>query len=86
MGVPLRLPSLHLLANLLMTHSRRLGLRCWVDLVPDLLAVQRIAFFGGNVHLLYVAEMAQNSKLLLFLLTLEGPKNLRLPDEYCNEL
>jgi hypothetical protein len=30
----------------------------WVSLVPDLLAVQRIAFFGENVHILYVAEMA----------------------------
>jgi hypothetical protein len=33
-----------------------------VNLVPNLLAVQRIAFFGGNVHILYVAEMAQNSR------------------------
>jgi hypothetical protein len=31
----------------------------FVILVPDLLAVQRIAFFGENVHILYMAEMAQ---------------------------
>jgi hypothetical protein len=29
-----------------------------VILVPDLLAVQRIAFFGENVYILYVAEIA----------------------------
>jgi hypothetical protein len=28
-------------------------------------AIHRIAFFGGNVHILYVAEMAQNSRVLL---------------------
>jgi hypothetical protein len=31
-----------------------------VSLVPNLLAVQRIAFFGENVHILYVAEIAQD--------------------------
>jgi hypothetical protein len=36
-----------------------------VILVPDLLAVQRIAFFGGNVHILYMTEMTQNFRLLL---------------------
>jgi hypothetical protein len=30
-----------------------------------LIAVQRIALFGENVHILYVAEMAQDSGLLL---------------------
>jgi hypothetical protein len=34
--------------------------------------------------MLYVAEMAQNSRFLL-LLTIERPKNFRLADEYCNE-
>jgi hypothetical protein len=36
-----------------------------VLLVPDLLAVQSIALFGENVYILYVAEMAQNSRFLL---------------------
>jgi hypothetical protein len=31
-----------------------------VNLVPNLLVVQRIAFFGGNVYILYMAEMAQD--------------------------
>ena len=56
-----------------------------VVLVPNLLVVQRIALFRGNVHILYVAEMARNSGLLLYLLTFERPKNFRLADEYCNE-
>ena len=34
---------------------------------------------------MYVAEMACNIGFLLYLLTSEKPKNLRLPDEYCNE-
>jgi hypothetical protein len=33
--------------------------------VPNLLAVQRIALFGENVHILYVAEMTRHSMLLL---------------------
>jgi hypothetical protein len=53
--------------------------------VPNLRAVQRIAFLGGNVHILYVAEMAQNFRFLLYLLSLEKPKNLRLADVLCNE-
>jgi hypothetical protein len=36
-----------------------------VNLVPILLAVQRIAFFGENVYILYMAEMAQDCMLLL---------------------
>jgi len=36
-----------------------------VNLVPNLFAVQRIAFFGGNVHILYVSEIVQDSMLLL---------------------
>jgi hypothetical protein len=40
-----------------------------VNLVPDLLAVQRIAFFGENVHILYVAELAQNCMFLLLICT-----------------
>ena len=36
-----------------------------VNLVPDLFVVQRIAFFDGNVHILYVAEIALDSGLLL---------------------
>ena len=34
---------------------------------PDLWKVHRIAFFGRNVYILYVAEMAQNFRFLLFL-------------------
>ncbi len=45
-----------------------------VNLVPNLLAVQRIAFFGGNVHILYVAEMAQNSRVLLLMWRSEHPE------------
>jgi hypothetical protein len=36
-----------------------------VDLVPDLLAVQRIALFGENVHILYVVKIVQNCMFLL---------------------
>ena len=43
-------------------------------------SVQRIAFFGGNVHILYVPEKVQNCMLLLYLLTFQKPKNLRLPE------
>jgi hypothetical protein len=35
-----------------------------VNLVPDLLAVQRIAHYGENVYILYVAEMDQYSRFL----------------------
>jgi hypothetical protein len=56
-----------------------------VILVPDLYVVQGIAFFGENVYILYVPEMARNSGLLLYLLTFQKPKNLRLPDVTCNE-
>jgi len=35
--------------------------------------------------MLYVAEMARNSGLLLCLLTFERPKNKRLDLQYCNE-
>jgi hypothetical protein len=37
----------------------------WVNFSPDLLRGQRIAVFGENVHMLYVAEMTRNSGLLL---------------------
>jgi hypothetical protein len=63
MGIPLRLSSLHLLVNLLMTHSRRLGLCYGVNLVPDFLRNQRVAFLGENVNILYMAEMTQNFRL-----------------------
>jgi hypothetical protein len=65
MRIPLRLSSLHLLVNLLMTHSRRLGLCYGVNLVPDFLRIQRVAFLGDNVNILYVAKMTQNSRFLL---------------------
>ena len=54
--------------------------------VPDLLAVQRIAFLGENVHILYVAEMARHSGLLLYLLSFEKPKNLQLPNVTFNRI
>jgi hypothetical protein len=68
-----------------MTHSRRLGLCYGVNLVPDFLRIQRVAFLGDNVNILYVAEMAPNRGLLLYLLTFEKSKNLRLPDVTSNE-
>ena len=36
-----------------------------VSLVPDLFAVQRIALFDQKVYILYLAEIARNSGLLL---------------------
>jgi hypothetical protein len=36
-----------------------------VNLLPNLLADQRIALFEENVHILYVAVMAQNNGFLL---------------------
>jgi hypothetical protein len=47
-----------------------------VVLVPGLLAVQRIALFEENVHILYMAEMAQDCTILLYLLTFGRPKKL----------
>ncbi len=46
----------------------------WVNLSTDLLRVQRIAFFGENVYILYVVEMARNSGLLLLIYTLANPE------------
>jgi len=62
-----------------MTHSRGLGLCFRVNLSPDLLRVHRIADFGENVHILYVAEMALDTMFLLGLLTFERPKFARIP-------
>jgi hypothetical protein len=45
----------------------------------------KIAVLGKDVHILYVAEIARNSGLLLYLLSFGKPKNLRLPDVTCNE-
>ena len=53
-----------------------------VNLVPDLLAVQRIAFFGGNVHILYVAEMAQDCIILLLIYTPGHPEKVQITS--CN--
>jgi hypothetical protein len=50
------------------THSSHQKVRVvlfWVNLSTDLLRIQRIALFGENVHILYVAEMVRNSGLLL---------------------
>jgi hypothetical protein len=38
---------------------------CRINFSPDLARVHRIAFFGGDVYILYVAEMAQNFRFLL---------------------
>jgi hypothetical protein len=59
---------------------------CWlkvrvvllVDLVPNLLAVQRIAFFRENVHILYMTEMAQNSRFLLLMLSPGYPEKCKV--------
>jgi hypothetical protein len=45
----------------------------------------KIAVFGKDVYILYIAEMAQDCMFLLYLLTLEKLKNFRLADEYFNE-
>jgi hypothetical protein len=44
------------------------------------LRIQRIAFFGGDVHISYVAEIAQDGMCLLCLLTSERPKFSSIPD------
>jgi hypothetical protein len=46
--------------------------------VPVLFAVQRIADFGGNVYMLYMAEIAQNFRFLLLLLTPEHLKKCKV--------
>ena len=48
----------------------------WVNLSTDLLKVDRIAFFGENVYILYVAEMAEDCMFLLFFGVLKGRKTL----------
>ncbi len=50
---------------------------------PDLLRVQRIADFGGNVYILYVAEMALNCMILLFLWRFESSKFAGIADVTC---
>jgi hypothetical protein len=48
-----------------------------VNLLPELFAAQRIAFFGRNVYILYVLEIAQNFRfLLLFCKLSEAGKTL----------
>jgi len=54
-----------------------------VNLSTDLLRAHRIAFFGENVYILYVARLAQDCTFLL-LLIMERPKNFRLADVLCN--
>ena len=46
----------------------------------------KIAVFGKDVHILYVVDISANARMLLYLLTFEKPKNLRLPDVTFNEL
>jgi hypothetical protein len=46
----------------------------WFNLSTDSLRVQRIADFGENVYILYVAEMAPNCMLLLLIYTLADPE------------
>jgi hypothetical protein len=50
--------------------------------VPVLFAVQRIALFEENVHILYVAEMVQDCMLLLLIYTLGNPEKGK--DSRCN--
>jgi hypothetical protein len=38
----------------------------------------KIAVFGENVHMLYVAEMARNSGLLLLTYTLGNPQKFKV--------
>ena len=59
----------------LLQKDRVMLLVIWV---PNLLAVQRIAFLGGNVHILYVAEMAPNCMLLLLIYTLEQAQKVMI--------
>ena len=54
-----------LLVNVPIMSYRRLGLCYWVNLPPELFRVQRIADFGENVYILYVAELAQDCMFLL---------------------
>ncbi len=49
-----------------------------VSLVPDLLRKHRIADFGGNVYMLYVAEMTQNFRLLLLIYTPEQAEKCKV--------
>ena len=43
-------------------------------LPPDLLREHRIADFGGNVYILYVAEMPRDSRFLLLTCNLGYPE------------
>jgi hypothetical protein len=49
-----------------------------VNLVPDLLRVHRIAFFGGNVYILYVSKIALDSSVLLLINTLGNPEKRKV--------
>jgi hypothetical protein len=54
----------------------------WVNLPPDLLRAYSIALFGENVHILYAAEMAQDSRFLLSLEGIQSLKNSSIVFEY----
>jgi hypothetical protein len=56
-----------------------------VNLSTDLWKVQRITIFGGNVHILYMPEMAEDCTILLFFYTSESPKVSSIPDVTCYE-
>jgi len=63
-----------------------MGLFCWVISVPVLFAAQRIAFFGGNVLILYVVELARNCMILLFLWTFESLKFAGIANVTCKSV
>ena len=45
----------------------------------------KIAVLGNDVYMLYMSEMAPDSRFLLCLLTFKRPKNRGLALQYCNE-
>jgi hypothetical protein len=52
-------------------------------LPPDLLEEHRIADFGENVYMLYVAEMVQDFMLLLLIYTFEISRFSSIPFLIC---
>ena len=47
-------------------------------------SAHKIAVFREDVYILYVLEMARDCMVLLYLLSFEKPKNLRLADVELN--
>jgi hypothetical protein len=57
-----------------------------VNLSTDLMRVHRIADFGRNVNILYEPFKGRDYRFLLYLLTFERQKNLRLADVTFNKI